>query len=63
MGVKCLDKVKVVVAAEENRLEVVLGEKCCELECSERSEGGTAGCGSDEDLLQHQGGGEGGHDV
>jgi hypothetical protein len=40
VGVKCLEKVKVEVAgyeeaatdAEENRLEVVLGEKLCELE-------------------------------
>jgi hypothetical protein len=59
---KSSEKVKVGVAgeeeaatdAEENRQEVLLGEKLCELECSELCGGGTEGDGSDEDL-QHQG--------
>ena len=68
---KSSEKVKVGVAgeeeaatdAEENRQEVLLGEKLCELESVQNCvEGGTEDDGSDEDLL-HQGigVGEGGH--
>ena len=77
VGVKCLEKVKVEVAgdeeaatdAEENRLEVVLlGEKLCELENVQNFVEGAQKVVAEMRIccsLQHQGGGgggEGGHD-